>query len=333
MQQPKAKYISIILALCSIGLFILDLALGSVAIPFGEVIEALLGKSTGDTPFKTIILEFRLPRATTAVIVGAALPVSGLLMQTFFQNPIAGPYVLGISSGASLGVAILILASSFFGIAYYSWSLVVFAAVGGGLVLLLVLAVSLRVRDVATLLIVGLMVGSAVSAVVTVLEYFSGEAELKRFMLWSFGNLAGVTKAELYILLPIVVVSLLWSISLAKPLNALLLGEAYAKSMGIPLANIKWQLLVVTAILAGSVTAYCGPIGFVGIAVPHIARMLFRTSQHWVLLPNTILIGIVILLICDIVSQVPGQSITLPINAITALFGAPMVVWIVLRRR
>jgi len=318
-------------------LFLLDIALGSVAIPFNDIIRILTGGEATKDTWQMIILNFRLPAALTAVCAGVGLSLSGLLMQTLFRNPIAGPFVLGISSGAGLGVALLILTAGGLGISaalnpFHQWTLAIFAMSGAALVLILVLLVSRRVQDVATLLIVGLMFGSVVSAVVTVLQYYSGQEALKRFVLWSFGNLGGVTWSELKALIPLTLIGTVWTFLLIKPLNALLIGEDYAFSMGIATRKVRRSIILSTAIMAGAITAFCGPIAFVGIAVPHLARMGFKTQQHRLLIPATLLVGILVMLACDIVSKLPFFEQTLPINAVTSLLGAPIVIGIVLRR-
>jgi iron complex transport system permease protein len=325
-----------IITLIFLAIFFLlaDIAIGSVWIPLDEVFTILTGGEPSRSAWKTIILDFRLPRVLSAILVGAALSISGLLMQTLFRNPIAGPYVLGISSGASLGVAILLMAG---GVSMLSgmgqWALVIVSALGAGLVLLLMMLIAWRVRDIVTLLIVGLMLGSATSAVVTILEYFSGLQELKMFVLWSFGSLTRITWAEFWVLFYFVVIGLSGTFLLTKSLNALLIGEDYARSMGLQIMPVRFAVISITAILAGSVTAFCGPIAFIGIAVPHLARMLFKTQNHQLLIPTTILIGIVIMLFCDFLAQMPGSEQNLPINAVTSLIGAPVVIWIVIRRK
>ncbi|MEM7104097.1 MAG: iron ABC transporter permease [Bacteroidota bacterium] len=318
--------------------FVLDIAIGSVTIPPSEIVKALFGFPEVQESWSNIVWKFRLPRTITALIAGAGLAISGLLMQTLFRNPIAGPFVLGISSGASLGVAILVLATgwvaSFLPLSpMSSWSMVLAATFGSFLVLLIVLSVSWRVRDIATLLIVGLMIGSATSALVTVLEYFSDKESLKRFILWGMGSLTAVTWKELNLLIPIVFAGLVWTFFLSKSLNVLLIGEDYAMTSGLNIKRARYQVIAVTAILAGSITAFCGPIAFIGIAIPHFARMVFRTQQHQVLIPATIITGMVVLIFCDILAQLPFFEGQLPINAITSLMGAPIVIWIVLNRR
>lgn len=327
----------IVLGFACFLLFLLDIALGSVAIPLGDILTTLAGGEVEKTSWQNIILNFRLPRALTAVCAGAGLSLSGLLMQTLFRNPIAGPFVLGISSGAGLGVALLILTTGSLGMAvglnpFHHWTMVIFAMAGAALVLGLVLLMARHVRDVTTLLIVGLMFGSAVSAVVTVLQYYSEQEALKRFVLWGFGNLGSVTWSELNVLLPLILIGIIWTVLLIKPLNALLLGEDYAQSMGLKTKTIRRSIIIATAIMAGAITAFCGPIAFIGIAIPHLARMSFKTQEHQLLVPATILTGILLMLACDILAALPFFEQSLPINAVTSLLGAPVVIWIVLKR-
>ena len=326
----KTKFY-ILIILCLV-LFLGDLALGSVWIPISEVFQILIGNEASNKVWQTIILDYRMPRVFAAGIVGASLAISGLLMQTLFRNPIAGPYVLGISSGASLGVAVLLMSASGLALASSSWALVGMAGLGSFLVLMLMLSIAWRVREVVTLLIVGLMLGSATSAIVTVLEYFSGLHQLKQFVLWSFGSLTRISFEELQILSIICGTGLVSSLFITKSLNVLLVGEEYAKSMGLNIMPIRFVIIFITAILAGSVTAFCGPIAFVGIATPHLARMFFKTQNHQILLPATMIIGVAIMLFCDMIAQVPGSEQQLPINAVTSLLGAPVVIWIVVKR-
>lgn len=330
----KNRIYLFILALLTIIFLLADIAIGSVWIPLDEVIIILSGGEPTKLAWKTIIWDFRMPRVLSAILVGGALSVSGLLMQTLFRNPIAGPYVLGISSGASLGVASLLMSGGLSLMSGFGqWAMVIVAALGSGLVLLLMMLIAWRIRDIVTLLIVGLMLGSATSAIVTILEYFSGLQELKMFVLWSFGSLNRITWDEFYVLFCIVGLGLFGSFFMIKPLNALLIGEEYAKSMGLEIMPVRFFIIGITALLAGSVTAFCGPIAFIGIATPHLARMLFQTQNHQILLPATILFGIVIMLFCDLVAQLPGSDQNLPINAVTSLIGAPVVIWIVVKRK
>ncbi|MFD2203631.1 iron chelate uptake ABC transporter family permease subunit [Shivajiella indica] len=318
-------------------IFWANLSIGSVSIPFPEILNRLFGKGFSRPSWEIIIMDYRMPKAITAIFAGIALSVSGLQMQTFFRNPLAGPYVLGISSGAGLGVALLLMAGSAFGWVIYNgawgiWAIIIAASLGAILVLLLMSLTAWKVRDSMTLLIIGLMFGSAVSAVISVLAYFSEAEQLKLFTLWSMGSLGGTSFTQLkgFILATILgLIPVLWML---KSYNAMLLGEAYAESMGVNIKKLRWGMIFSTGILAGSATAFCGPIAFIGIAVPHMARLVFRTGDHKVLLPASALTGAIILLFCDGISQLPGSPQTLPINAVTSLIGAPMVIWLILRR-
>ncbi|MBN7812382.1 iron ABC transporter permease [Algoriphagus sp. H41] len=315
--------------------FLLNLGLGSVMIPFGEIVSGLLSGDWNKASWEQIILNYRLPKALVAIFAGIGLSLSGLQMQTFFRNPLAGPFVLGISSGAGLGVAILILAGSAFGFAISginSWAIAVAGVLGAGLVLSAVSLVAWRVKDSMTLLIVGLMFGSAVSAVISVLSYFSGADALKLFTVWSMGSLGALAWAQVGILAVLIVIGCIPVIGSIKSYNALLLGEIYAKSMGIHTATMRWVMIASTGILAGGITAFCGPVAFVGIAVPHLARMVWKSSDHRVLFPGSALIGAILLLLCDAAGQLPGIASTLPINAVTSLVGAPIVITLILKR-
>ena len=324
------------LVLLLIVFMILDIFLGSVSIKPSDVIKAIFSNAHGD--FVTIILKFRLPKAATALIVGVALSLSGLQMQTVFRNPMAGPDVLGISSGASLGVAFVILGfsgsisiDSLTGLG--NWILVAASWIGAGAVMFLIMAISSRVKDIMTVLIVGIMLSSGISAIVTIMQYFSNESMLKAYVIWTMGSLGNLTANQLNVLLISVSTGVLVSLFSSKMLNALLLGENYAGSIGLNVKAARSIIFICTSILAGSVTACCGPIGFIGIAVPHIVRVLFRTSDHKVLIPGTILTGGAVMLASDILSQLPGAEIVLPINAVTSLIGIPVVLWVIFRNR
>ncbi|HDZ40734.1 MAG TPA: iron ABC transporter permease [Bacteroidetes bacterium] len=329
------SYIYILLCILLIILFFVDLITGPVGISPGDFVRALSGK--GDQEIIKILFDFRLPRALTALLAGMALSVSGLQMQTVFQNPLAGPYVLGISSGASLGVAILILGlssviSSNISMLFNSWAIVGAAWLGSGLVLVLIMIVSLRVRDIMTVLILGIMFASAVSAIVSIMQYFSNESMLKSFVIWTMGSLGNLSWKQLNILIICVLPGLTLSVFTTKMLNALLLGEEHAISLGLRIKTARTLIFISTSILAGSVTAFCGPLAFIGIAVPHICRLIFATSSHNYLIPGTILSGGIILLASDIVSQLPGQGKILPVNSVTALIGIPVLIWIIVKR-
>ena len=318
-----------------IVLFFLDISLGSVDIPFSEIIKIMTGQATENKSWENIILLFRLPRVITALLVGSGLAVSGLLMQTFFRNPLAGPFVLGISSGASLGVAMLILAGTVVSLGFLTntLSIVIAASIGSAVVLGLVLSVSSKIKDSATLLIVGLMFGSISGAIVGVLQYFSSAEQLQSYMIWTFGSLGGVSWNELPVFAGVVLPGLLLALSLFKPLNALIMGENYAQSLGVNIKQTRFLVLLATSLLAGTITAFAGPIAFVGIAVPHLTRVIFTTSDHKILLPAVALSGAILMIICDIIAQLPGSAQMLPINAVTSIIGAPVVIWIIVRKR
>ena len=311
------------LAALTLFLFLLDLAVGAVAVPLGDVWAALTG---GDCPRATakIILNIRLIKAVVALLAGAALSVSGLQMQTLFRNPLAGPYVLGISSGASLGVALVVLAGvgSSIGIAGAAW-------LGAAIVLVVIAAVGHRIKDIMVILILGMMFSSGIGAIVQILQYVANDESLKMFVVWTMGSLGDVTFNQLAVLIPSIATGLLLAVVTIKPLNLLLFGEEYAVTMGLNVRRSRGLLFLSTTLLAGTVTAFCGPIGFIGLAMPHVTRMLFRNRDHQVLVPGTVLSGASVLLLCDLVSKL----FTLPINAITALLGIPIVVWVVLRNK
>ncbi len=321
-----------------IALFVLNISLGSVSIPFKDILNTLIGNTAAKESWETIILNFRLPKAITALLVGSGLSVAGLLMQTLFRNPLAGPFVLGISSGASLGVALLILGSSLFSGFFLTntisnWSLPIASSLGAFLVLSAVIIAASKVKNTMSILIIGLMFGSLTSAIISVLSYFSEAAQIQQFIFWSFGSLGNLSWTELAIFISIYSIGILATIAIIKPLNSFLLGENYAKSLGINVKRSRNIILLITSILTGVITAFAGPIAFIGLAVPHIARMLFSTSNHKILIPAVIILGAIIMLICDGIAQLPTSEFTLPINAITSLFGAPIVIWLLIRKK
>ena len=330
----KYRSTTLFVVLCAllVILFVVDLLVGSVSIPLRDIFAALLGGEVTPST-RLIVVDIRLVKAVVAVLAGMALSVSGLQMQTLFRNPLAGPYVLGISSGASLGVALFILGMPLLGIATSSTisSLGTAGAawLGSALILAFVASVSTRIKDIMVILILGMMISSGVSAVVQILQYLSNEEALKSFVIWTMGSLGDVTSKQLGLLLPAVLIGLSVSVAVIKPLNLLLLGEQYARTMGLNVRRSRYLIFLSTTLLAGTVTAFCGPIGFVGLVIPHIARMLFRNADHRVLVPASALCGAVILLCCDIVSK----WLTLPINTITALLGIPIVIWVVIRNK
>lgn len=324
-----------LLALVLILLFIIDISTGTSVLGFREIMDIIMGR--GKQELIPLLVNFRLPRAITAVIAGVALSLSGLQMQTLFRNPLAGPYVLGISSGASLGVALLILGASGIGIAGHlpvagNWAIAIAAWCGSGVVLLLVMSVSFRVRDIMTVLILGIMLASAISAVVSILQYFSSESMLKAFVVWTMGSLGNLSWIQIKILLAGSGAGILLTLLSAKRLDALLIGEEYAKSLGVDITVARILMMTGTTLMAGSVTAFCGPIAFIGIAVPHIARLILGSTLHRFLIPGSALAGAIVMLAGDIISQAPGSDIILPINSVTSLIGIPVIVWIIIRK-
>lgn len=320
----------LVLSLLLIVLFLVDLTWGSIRIPLREIIDTFLGKGN-DEVYTEVLKNYRLPKAITAVLTGSALAVSGLMMQTFFRNPLADPYVLGVSSGASLGVAVVMMSTGIVIGSATSWVVVLAAIIGAVLVMLLVVGVSFKVQNAVSLLIVGIMIGTIVASIVGILQYFGNPDAIKLFVMWNLGSLSAVAWQHLYFLIPIVMLGLLGAFLLQRRLDGLLLGENYARGLGISIVQTRIFIVLVTSVLAGSVTAFTGPIGFVGIAIPHIARGIFKTAKHKTLLPASMLLGALLILVCDIVSQLP--TYTLPINTISSLFGAPIIIWIILKRK
>lgn len=319
------------LSLMVIILLAIDMMVGSVSISVNEIWAALTGGECDPIKAK-IIIDVRLLKAIVAILAGAALAVSGLQMQTLFRNPLAGPYVLGVSSGASLGVALFILGApllgasstilSSLGVAGAAW-------IGSAAVLALVAAVSRRIKDIMVILILGMMIGSAVSAIVQILQYLSHEEALKSFVVWTMGSLGDITPSQLLLVAPAIIAGLIIAIAVIKPMNMMMLGEAYAHTMGLNIRRTRSMILLSTTLLAGTVTAFCGPVGFIGLAIPHLARIIFQNADHRVLMPASILTGAVALLLCDIISKL----LTLPVNTVTALLGIPIVVWVVIRNK
>lgn len=334
----KWRFVFVGLSITLILVFLLSLILGSVSIPLSQTLKFLSGQTVDNVGWQSILINFRLPKALTSLLVGSALGISGLQMQTLFRNPIAGPFILGISSGAGLGVALVIFLGFSFGVYFgipdlaRDWLLVSSAALGSFAVLSIVGLASIRVKSSVSLLIVGLMFASTISAVVSIMQFFSQAENIQAYVIWSFGSLGSLSWNELKVLIPVVLFGCAMSFALSKRLNALLLGDNYAASMGMNLKTTRLLIIINTSLLAGSVTAFCGPIAFVGLAIPHLARMLFNTSNHLLLTPLVILLGSVAMIIFDIIAQLPGSDAVLPINAVTSLLGAPFVIWLVLRR-
>lgn len=328
------------LVILAVLFFILDIMLGSVSIPFGEVARIVFLGESDTTAWLFIIEKIRLPKAITAILVGCGLSVSGLQMQTLFRNPLAGPSELGITAGAGLGVAAVMLTSGSTASIYAirqlgvsgSWLIVVMASLGAALVLAMVLLIAGRIKDNVILLIVGVMVGTITVSIISIWQYFSQPEQLQEYILWTFGSLGGIVQYHLYVLSGVVVVGLLIAFSSSKALNAMLLGENYARSMGLTVGRTRFIIMASTSLLTGSITAFCGPIGFVGIAIPHITRSLLGTSDHRILIPCCCLVGTVLMLLCDIISQMPGTQTVLPINVVTSLLGAPVVIWVIVSR-
>ena len=333
--MKSKKQIFTFLSIALILLFIADITLGSVSISLSKLMEIFKSGRDG-SPLAYIIWDIRLPKAIAAIMVGSGLSISGLLLQSLFRNPLAGPSVLGISSGASLGVATYVMAGGMGVISFgllSSGGIALFSILGSLLVLLAVMSVSLRVNDTVSLLIVGIMFGSITGALVSVLQYSSSADLVQHFIIWTFGSLSSITWNELGLISIVVLASSFGTLLLIKPLNALLLSDDYAKSMGVSVKKTRNVIIIISSLIAGVVTAFAGPIVFVGVAVPHLSRNLFSSSDHRVLVPAVLLIGSILMLVCDIISQLPGTTTVLPINSVTALFGAPVVIWIILQNR
>ena len=320
--------------------FLLDIVIGSVRIPLKEVLKVIFSANTENNTWTYIIEQIRIPKAFTAVLAGCGLSVSGLQMQTLFRNPLAEPSMLGITAGASLGVAAIMLAGGNIATLYTikelglsgSWLITGAACLGAALIMVLVLSVSGAVKNNVMMLIIGIMIGTITLSIISIWQYFSEPELIKDYLLWTFGSLDGTSGIQLVILGLAIVTGLVISFSSSKMLDALLLGENYARSMGVTAKRARFIIICSTSLLAGSITAFCGPIGFIGIAVPHMARLLFSTSNHRILIPGCCLIGTILMLLCDVIAQLPGSHTVLPINIITALVGAPAVIWIILRK-
>jgi iron complex transport system permease protein len=310
------------------ALFVTDLLTGSVDISLKDIMDSFFGKKTG---VSTILYSFRLPKACAAVFTGVALSVSGLQMQTVFRNPLADPYVLGVSSGAGLGVALFIMGASSFAFIESLRNFGTYAAAlaGSSMALALILFVSARVKDVMSVLILGVMFGSGISAIISILQYFSASAGVKTYVIWTMGSLGSVSPDELPVMGAALFAGIIMSVYSIKPLNVLLLGENYAKSTGVNIRRSRNMVFLGTSILTGTATAFCGPVGFIGIAVPHLTRILFRQADHRILMPGTMLIGACIMLLCDILSQCIVKDVSLPINSITALLGIPVIIAVI----
>jgi len=334
--RNRTKILLLTIFLLTALLFSLDIILGSVTIKLKDIFDVLLNKS--DSEIYSVIVKFRIPKAITALLVGVSLSVSGLQMQTIFRNPMAGPYVLGISSGASLGVAVLILGFSDYFTAKSlellgNWSLAAASWAGAGIVMVIIMLISIKIKDILAILILGIMLSGGISSIVSIMQYFSSETMLKSYVIWTMGSLGNVSSEQLEVMALCIAAGLIISLFSLKMLNAILLGETYAETLGVNIKKARILVFVSTSMLAGTVTAFCGPVGFVGIAVPHIVRMIFKTSDHRVLMPSVILAGASLMLVSDIISQLPGSERVLPVNAVTSLIGIPVVIWVILKTR
>ena len=333
--------ISILIAVIFLGilLFILNLFVGSVTIPFADLFNVFFGSEANQT-VSTIVLDYRLPQAVTALFAGAALSVAGLLMQTLFRNPLADPSMLGISSGAGLGVAITILLTGILGGSALStmgiWSnlgVSLAAFVGATLVLMLILGFSSRVRNMTTLIIIGLMVSYLAGSLTDIMKFFSMKEDIHAFVIWGMGSFSAVGTSKLTFFSISIIIGLFASLFMSKNLNIILLGDLYAENLGVNVKRNNLFIILVSGYLTAIVTAYCGPIAFLGLAIPHLTRFIFKTSDHRILVPAVMLIGMVVSLLCNLVARMPGFEGNLPINAVTAFIGAPIVIWVILRKR
>lgn len=320
-------------------LFILNLFVGSIHIPASAILDILLGKKVDNTNWRLIIIESRLPQAITALFSGAALATSGLLLQTAFRNPLADSGILGISAGANLGVALVVLligsSIGFIGeyTLSYSISILFGAFLGATLILIIIMSFASIVKNNIMLLIIGIMIGYLTSSIITLLQFWSTSENLYAFMMWGMGNFANVTPEQIPLYCTVIILSLALAVSLIKPLNALLLGERYAANLGVNIKRTRWLLLLCAGLLTAITCAYCGPISFIGLAVPHISRLLLGSSDHKQLIPFTMLIGAMIALICNLASTIPGESGMLPLNAITPIFGAPIIIYVIINQK
>jgi iron complex transport system permease protein len=340
MTRKRSRYILFLLPAALLFFFCLDVLFGSVKIPLSEVFGALTGSSQVKPVWMTILTEFRIPKAITAVLAGSALSVCGLLMQTYFRNPLADPYVLGINSGASLGVAVVLLTTQSLGVSLVYFSdafkqagVTIAAIAGGAFTLFIVTIVARKVSNNITLLIVGLMMGYIIGSFESILKYYSTSESLQGYVIWGMGNFSNVLWRDLYVLIPSVLAGLIAAFLLSKPLNLLLLGENYAVSMGANIKLIRLLIIITGGALGGIITAFCGPIAFIGIAVPHITKNLLKAFDHKILIPAVAFTGSILALVCDLISQMPGNDQNLPINAVTSLIGAPIVIWIIMSQR
>ena len=319
--------------LISLGvLFLLNISLGSIKIPLHQILESLSGQSEQNI-WNDIIWQFRFPKAITCAVAGASLATGGLLMQTLFRNPLAGPDVLGLSAGASLLVSLMILSGNAVTLFSGPWAISIAASVGSAAVFLLVISISQRLRDNVSLLIIGLMIAAVTQSIVSVLQFVSKAEDLQTFMIWTLGSVGGTSWKEINVMLVIFLVGGLISFASIKSLNALLLGDNYAQSVDINLKRSRFLIVLATSLMTGVVTAFCGPIAFVGLAVPHMIRLIIKTSNHKILIPAVMIGGAILLLLCDMLAQLPGSTQILPLNAVTSVIGAPVVIWMILHSK
>lgn len=333
MKSSLQKYWWILLPVLLFVLFLVNISLGSVKIPLADTLKVLTGGEPSNQVWADIIFDFRLTKAFTCILAGGALALGGLLMQTLFRNPLAGPDVLGLTSGASLAVALLVLTGGLGSLYSSSLTIALAASIGCSGVFLVVLAIAHRIKDNVSLLIIGLMIGAVTSSIVSVLQFMSQQEDLQYYIIWTFGNMNSISWAEIGILSIVVFIGTVIALSCIKPLNAWLLGDNYATSLGVPLKRSRLLIIIGTSLLTGAVTAFCGPIAFVGLAVPHLTRLLIDTTNHKILIPAVILSGAIITLFCDILTRLPGSDFILPINVVTALIGAPVVIWVIVRSK
>lgn len=339
MKKPfKNSSLFLVLLLVLLFAFLANLALGNVLIPWSDVCEILFNQTHEKQTWSYIVLNYRFPKALVAIVTGMGLSLSGLIMQTLFRNPLAGPYVLGLSSGASLGVAMVIMGSFLLPdfiapLIVNDFGILIGAFSGSLLVLLLVFFVSSKLKDTMSILIVGLMFSSLTSAIINVLTSFSSAEQLQKFTFWTLGSLGNLTSFQVYLLIAIIGLGIVISFTIIKPLDGLLLGENYARSLGISIKKTRNISIIATSILAGTITAFVGPIAFIGLAIPHVSKLIFQTSNHKTLFIATLLLGAITMLVCDMISQMPNQNFTIPINAITSILGAPIVIWLIIRKK
>lgn len=325
---PRLLTLLAFLILASLG----SLVSGSISIPLRDIFQTVIG---GQSEFADIILNFRLPKTLTCILAGACLSLSGLLMQSLFRNPLAGPDVLGLSSGAGLMVALIVMTGQLSGALMFGnpWTIALAAGAGAAFIFLVVIFFSRFVPDNTSLLIIGLMISATASAFVAVIQYVSRAEDLQTFMIWGLGSVGGTSWGEINVLATISVLGIGLSLSLMKSLNGLLLGENYAASLGINISRARFLILTATCLMTGAVTAFCGPIAFVGLAVPHLVRMALPTTNHKVMIPAIVAGGASLLLLCDLIAQLPGATLLLPLNAITSMIGAPVVIWLIIKSK